>query len=375
MFFSTSKIERLPRLSVPNFHSGVQSAVRVNYTGTGLVPFDDTAFFGSDGRLLGLDVLDAYGRGIVSNNATHELIHQWSSFTSPMLGLSDGTGHYTYRSSVGSFVGGSLWIDNGDGTFTRNCTEGRNGAHHAPPLDKYMMGLIDGTEVAPLHIDLGTGPICQGQDIIDHYSTVTIEDIQGVHGVRTPGPAGAQRNFAIAFVAESHERLLNPTELTFYEILAEHYTKVVPPQDPDPYVGFNWASIDRFFDESTTWRSRIIFRGVTLEPSINVKWGIPGIALIYTLQVTNTGSISDTFDVIVNGNTWPTTAPVTVGPLIAGASANVDVIVNIPADVVGDASDTALITFSSQGDHTQSVTATLTTKALEPRMFLPFIMN
>ena len=375
VFFSTHKIERLPRLSVPNFNAGVHLSARVNYTGTGLFPFDNTAFFGSDGRLLGLNVLDAYERGIVSNNATHEIVHQWASFTDPLLGLSDGTAHYTYRGSVGSLVGGFLWIDNGDGTFTRDCTEGRNGAHHAPPLDKYMMGLIDGTEVAPLHVDLGTGPICLGEDIIDHFSTVTIEDIQSFHGVRTPGPADAQRDFALAFVVESRDRLLNPTELTFYEILAEHYTRVVPPQDPDPYLGFNWVPINRFFGEGTTWGSKIIFRGVTLDPSISAKSGIPGTALTYTLQVTNTGSVSDTFDVTVSGNTWPTTAPVTIGPLVAGASANADVIVNIPADLAGDSTDTAIISFSSQGDYTESATATLTTTAMAHRMFLPFIIK
>lgn len=257
-FFSTHKIEQLPRLSAPNFNAGVHGDAQVNYTGTGRFPFDNTAFFGSDGQLLGLNILDAYDRGILSNNATHELVHQWASFTSPSLGLTDETGvHYTNRSSIGSLVGGFLWIDNGDGTFTRDCTEGRNGAHNAPPLDKYMMGLIGGNEVPLVHVDRATGFICFGVDIIDDFFSVAIEDIQSVHGVRAPGPADAQRDFRIAFVVESHERLLNATEMTFYEILAEDYTKAVPPENPDPFLGFNWAPITRFFGEGTIWRSDI----------------------------------------------------------------------------------------------------------------------
>src|SRR5262249_10794722 len=89
------------------------------------------------------------------------------------------------------------------------------------------------------------------------YFTVTIDDIQAVHGIRTPGPAEAKRDFALAFVAESHGRLLNPTEMTFYETLADHYTKMVPATDPDPYMSYNWPPVTRFFGEGTTWRRDI----------------------------------------------------------------------------------------------------------------------
>jgi hypothetical protein len=271
-FFSADKIENLPYLSVPNFHAGVHALVQVDYTGTGLAPFDGSAAYGSRGRLLGVNVMDAYERGILSNNATHELVHQWASYTDPALGLSDGTAHYGSRTSVGSLVGGFLWIDNHDGTFTRDCTEGRGGgAHHAPPLDKYMMGLIDGAAVPPLHVDLGSDPICIGPpNVIDAYATTTIDDIQRVHGVRAPGPATAQRDFAIAFVVESHDRLLDATEMTFYDLLAAHYTKPVPADRPDPYLGFNWVPIERFFGEGTTWRSDIPLPD-TIEVQIDVE--------------------------------------------------------------------------------------------------------
>jgi hypothetical protein len=87
---------------------------------------------------------------------------------------------------------------------------------------------------------------------------VTIGDIQSIHGVRSPGPREAQRDFAVAFVAETHERLLNPTEMTFYNILARHYTKVLPQEAPDPYIGKGWQPITRFFGEGTTWSCCVI---------------------------------------------------------------------------------------------------------------------
>jgi hypothetical protein len=122
------------------------------------------------------------------------------------------------------------------------------------------------------------------------------------------------------------------------------------------------------------------FYSLTLVPVTATQSGDPGKVVTYTLQVTNTGNTTDTFDMTVSGYTWPTTAPVTVGPLWAGAGANVDVIVDIPTDAAGGATDTATIIATSQNDDTQSVTATLTTiaAALEPlsyNLFLPLIMK
>lgn len=105
------------------------------------------------------------------------------------------------------------------------------------------------------------------------------------------------------------------------------------------------------------------FFDLTLVPVTATQSGDPGAAVTYTLQVTNTGGTPDTFDVTVSDYTWPTTAPFTVGPLWAGVSANLDVIVDIPADAASNATDTANVIVASQGDDTQAVTATLTTTA------------
>jgi len=69
--------------------------------------------------------------------------------------------------------------------------------------------------------------------------------------------------------------------MTFYEILADHYTKPVAPENSDPYVSFNnWASIVRFFGEGTTWRSdaavRFSISGRVTDGSGN---GIGGVTL------------------------------------------------------------------------------------------------
>jgi hypothetical protein len=92
--------------------------------------------------------------------------------------------------------------------------------------------------------------------------------------------------------------------------------------------------------------------------------------------VTNTGSATDRFSLVVGGNVWTTTAAsMTVGPLIAGATGNVLVTVNIPTSVVPGAIDTVTITATSQGLDTASAAVTLTTTAIPYRIFLPVIIK
>jgi hypothetical protein len=256
-FFSTYKVEESPRLSSANFHAGIHITAQRNYSGVGQPAFDNSDYYGSDGRLLGINLLDTLGRGLAGSNATHELVHQWAAYFHPSLGISDGT-HFNFNTNIGSLVGGQQWIDNGDGSFTINYDEGRSGATHASPLDLYLMGLIDAAEVPPIQrfnpaVSPPKGPhnpVILPEEII---TPVTIDQIVAQNGVRSPGPDAAQRDFKIGFVAESLGRFLNPTEMTYYEILAAHYARQLPADEPDPWVGFGWSSITRFFGHDTTW--------------------------------------------------------------------------------------------------------------------------
>lgn len=302
IFLSSSKVELIPRFSSRNFVAGTHLTVQVNYTGTGPTPFDRSSDYGSSGRLLSVNALDAYDRGMNGRAATHEILHQWGAFIDPSLGLSDGA-HYTNWSSVGSLLGGFQWIDNSDGTFTINCDEGRNGATYAAPLDKYLMGLIDASEVSQLYTYDTSAPIkscSQGNPIVQQgeiTTTVTIDDIQAIHGTRTPGPSEALRSFNIAFVIESHERLLNPTEMTFYEILAEHYTLDLPPANADPIVTEpGWQPVTRFFSEGVTWQSKVPMNMVAI-PTFSPEPGTYTTSIDVTIStLTNEATIYFTTD-------------------------------------------------------------------------------
>ena len=103
--------------------------------------------------------------------------------------------------------------------------------------------------------------------------------------------------------------------------------------------------------------------GVALTPAVAMGQAHPGQTVSYTLQLTNTGNVSDTFDLVASGNTWTTTVPSSVGPVTPGSRTDLTVTVNIPATAVGGATNTAIVTATSRADHTRSATATLTTTA------------
>jgi predicted secreted protein len=113
--------------------------------------------------------------------------------------------------------------------------------------------------------------------------------------------------------------------------------------------------------------------GVVLEPSAKTRSGDPDTQVAFTLRVTNTGNITDTFDVLVAGNAWTTIAATRVGPLAAGVGVPLSVSVSVPVTALAGAKDTADITLTSQGNPSQSSTSVLTTTvntvhglALEP---------
>jgi hypothetical protein len=283
MFLSTNKVEHLPRTTSFNFVSGRHANAQIDFTGAGIEPFDNSAAYGSDGRLLGLNAIDAYDRGIHGENVTHELIHQWVANLDASLGLNAGP-HYDNRSSVGSLVGGFAWEDNHDGTFTIDCDEGLNGATHVAPLDAYMMGLIPGSALPVQRVySASSGAKCAAGEPVtaaEIVTSVSIDDIQSMEGVRSPEPATAQRHFTLGFVAESHERLLNATELTFYDILADAYTQELRATEADPRVEHNWVTITRYFGHGTSWSSEVL--GATQTPGLG---GIPEAGLVLLMLV------------------------------------------------------------------------------------------
>jgi PKD repeat protein len=120
------------------------------------------------------------------------------------------------------------------------------------------------------------------------------------------------------------------------------------------------------------------FYGVMLAPSTNAKSGEPGSTVIYTLRMTNIGNTVDTLTIASSGNAWTTEAVATVGPLASGESADVQVVVHIPAGANEGEHDTVTTTATSQGNGAESDNSVLTTTVVTAQpsaIYLPLVMR
>ncbi len=104
-------------------------------------------------------------------------------------------------------------------------------------------------------------------------------------------------------------------------------------------------------------------RGLVLEPGISIQGGTPGTTLTYTLQLTNTGNISDSFAIQWEGSSWPISAPGTLGPFGSGKGGTLPVRVTIPITATATMSDTVMISARPAGTHLQPKSAQLLTIA------------
>ncbi|MDQ3249098.1 MAG: peptidase M14, partial [Chloroflexota bacterium] len=100
-----------------------------------------------------------------------------------------------------------------------------------------------------------------------------------------------------------------------------------------------------------------------------------GSVITYTLFVTNTGLVSDTFGVTTSVSIWPTSAPPTIGPLAALATAPLIINVNVPPTATVGLTDTLTVTVTSQTDPTQQSTRRLTTQVIEYRLNFPWVLR
>jgi len=104
--------------------------------------------------------------------------------------------------------------------------------------------------------------------------------------------------------------------------------------------------------------------GLTASTTITEQSGLPGTTLTFTLQLTNTGNTTDSYDVQTASN-WPAQITPASVPLASGASGMVDMAVTIPLSATANSSDIITVTVISQGDNGISQTLLFTAVAME----------
>lgn len=148
----------------------------------------------------------------------HELGHRWSAFASAKVGnetIPLGPTHWArglqapapfpfQRPVEASAMGGSVWQDNYDGTFTQLDDDYYVPATGYSYLDLYLMGLIAPSEVPDFFILrnlTAAGRDANGNAVVKADRTkVTIDDVIAAEGPRLPDVDHAQKQFNTGIV-------------------------------------------------------------------------------------------------------------------------------------------------------------------------------
>lgn len=148
----------------------------------------------------------------------HEMGHRWGAFVSAKVGdetIPLGPVHWARglqarvafpyrRPTEASIMGGSVWQDNFDGTYTQLDDDYYVPATGWSYLDLYLMGLVSPAEVPNFFILRNLVPA--GKDANGHptfkadRTKVTIQDVIAAEGPRLPAVDKSQREFNTGFV-------------------------------------------------------------------------------------------------------------------------------------------------------------------------------
>ena len=147
------------------------------------------------------------------SQVSHELGHRWMAFAEALVGddtLALGTTHwlrglhapaaFPYRRPVeASTMGGAVWQDNGDGTYTLLDDDFYVPATGYSHLDLYLMGLLPASEVPDfffLKSLVEVGRDAEGRRVYTgDRVTVTVEDVIARNGPRRPAHGEARKDF------------------------------------------------------------------------------------------------------------------------------------------------------------------------------------
>jgi carboxypeptidase T len=106
---------------------------------------------------------------------------------------------------------------------------------------------------------------------------------------------------------------------------------------------------------------------VQLTPNAGAQSGMPGAVLTYTLQLTNTGTVSDTYHMALSQPQWPAQVTPLTLTLLQHTGAPLTVTVSIP--VTASVGDTATVRITATGSGTSAFRDLVTTAAAQPTTY------
>lgn len=206
--------------------------------GIGLPVYDDTASFGSRGRLRSFVEMGTLSRYPVNpdetflgTNSTMDVLgqeagHRWLAFltfrgpggarSTDLLGRDLAHWSFTFDSDASDEEGNDI-RDNGDGSYTTVAATERFSL-----LDQYVMGLVSPAEVPSMFYVADSGispgaPPAVGAAISGRRVDVDLADIIAAEGPRVPASAAAPKAFNMAFIVVSRDGTF-PSEASIHQV-------------------------------------------------------------------------------------------------------------------------------------------------------------
>ncbi len=192
----------------PTIAGGDHLSIQNNVNGIGTGIFDDTSYFGSSGKLKGVNSMhDLSKMEYTLNNKfnwnkglLHETGHLWCCDVGDnFVGKNSGEkleiiqqGIHFYRGlespyETGTPMNSDYWVSNGDGTYHRANDLNKVLKYH--PFQLYFMGLLHKSEYGTKFKIYNAGGADSGKDFNSNkatfYKEVSVNDIIAVEGERT----------------------------------------------------------------------------------------------------------------------------------------------------------------------------------------------
>lgn len=277
------------------------AAVRNAVTGIGMSAFNNTADWGSAGRMQTI-VYHSFGPFSI---LAHELGHRWMAYLDSLTFTNGACGvHWADHQTIGGNM--SLWpkiIETAPGVFkgvTRHTPDAFNATYS--DLDLYLMGLKPLSAV-PV-IKRLNGADYTVPDTVRYTSVTTIAPatLPGRYGTRVPAYPSAQHDFTMATIVVK-PLAWKDAEFAYFSLLARHAADTL-----DDGFGYNYC-FEKAAKGTATLDSRIFTpTGMPLVPALNspadhatgqpltvkLMWDSSRSTTSYQIQLSRKAGFSDT---------------------------------------------------------------------------------
>jgi hypothetical protein len=218
--------------AVRYFENRTYTGVRNDTRGLGQSLFDSSAVYGSAGHLQGvinypIDTFFDLGE----KGSLHEIGHRWMKYLQ-LPALKPGGPHWPISDLAYGIMGFSIPPSGAGGDFPHQLMSQPGGdylVHQTTvattynDLELYLMGLVPPEAVGSHFVFDNQNQISQLHDggvLHGPVTTVTIADIVAQDGARSPGVADSQKSFRTGTLVLSSGRLLNASEMAFFDHMA-----------------------------------------------------------------------------------------------------------------------------------------------------------